>query len=1068
MLYLKVSNALYSLCTHLCNNISQQELPVFNPHYVITQTDGMNIWLRQQMAHQMGIVANVDFSKPNDLILKIYRLLGGSFMETLSRESLVWFLFQLMGQRDFAVRYPAQREYFNVGGPEKDLKRMGLAAKIADLFDQYQIYRPELIKEWNNLTEDSPNLSWQAFLWIKAKRLSSRALPDKTFVSNYILEQLNDTDKQVLLQKKLPVIYIFGLSILTRYHLNILSKIAAFIDVHFYLLNPAPEIYWIDDKNERDIAQWRKRGFAHANDHIAGNELLTSWGKVLQNTYRLLFKDEALLNNYETIELKEPAPNSLLGKIQNDIFHNATENRNSITFQDLNDKSITIQSNYTAAREVETLYQYLVYLIDKKQAKLSARDIVVMVSDIDAYTPYIHAVFDNALYKFRYKIADVSVSVGDNIFTALEQILLINEYNFTSESVMQLLDSSFIKKRFRITDTEQLRSLVRAAQIRFGMEGNKEDETNLVSWQYGLKRMMLGLCMSGAGAFEADGDLLFPLDVAEGSEMWEITRFVHFVEVLISHVKARNKDRTVAAWVQYVEQLVLDLVFLPDDEPNEEYTKVSNYLKRYNEISELMDEAVPYDIFAHNMVATLQSESRSSMFINDGITFCSLIPMRSIPFKVVAMLGMDYDKFPRRERNISFNLMNVKPELGDRNIKDNDKHLFLETILSAQEYLYISYLGKSVEDNSHKPPSILVEELLAYIQSGIEKDTSASLQLVTEQPLHSYSPRYNQADERLFSYTNKSQSADRNWIKEGKPPKHPEVGELRLSELLVFYKNSLKTYYNKTLGIYLNNEDTVLPETELFELNGLEQWQIKNSMEGVRNEEDLRVQKDYWVRNGWLPLKNVGTAQTLELYNEAAPALAMLRTESKGNEKKSTNISVSLGTTVLYGELPSVYGEKLIVVCWSSNIMRHLVQAYIMALAGIAAGAANELSVINGYKGSVVYKARLQGTDRQRATEALERLVALYKDGLQHKIIFADYLYKDWKKTQPANDQQLANMIKEKLLDGHHATANDPYMEQEIANGYIDTPGISDTYNTAASLVLAPLNHIFSDYFSAK
>src|SRR5690606_1374019 len=115
-------------------------------------------------------------------------------------------------------------------------------------------------------------------------------------------------------------------------------------------------------------------------------------------------------------------------------------------------------------------------------------------------------------------------------------------------------------------------------------------------------------------------------------------------------------------------------------------------------------------------------QSSSSVFISNGITFCSLIPMRSIPFKIIGLLGMNHDNFPRKENRLSFNLITEKHQLGDRNIKDNDKHLFLETILSAKEYLFISYIGKSVANNTTLPASILVEELIDYIQSGVVEE----------------------------------------------------------------------------------------------------------------------------------------------------------------------------------------------------------------------------------------------------------------------------------------------------------------------------------------------------------
>lgn len=1063
-LELKVSNSLESLVADLGDRLKESTGNVFTPHYLVTQTEGMNIWLKQQLALQLGIVANIDFRKPSDLIFKVYQLLGGVYKDTLSRESLIWFLYELMGQRDFMKRYPVQAAYFNVAGPEKDLKRMGLAEKMADIFDQYQIYRPELIKDWNRLDEHTRNLDWQAFLWIKAKRLSSVELPDKTFVSDYILDHLKDQDSAALLSKRLPAVYLFGLSIITRYHMDILYEIAKVTDIHFYLLNPAPEIYWIDDKNEKDIAIWRQRGIPHTDTQLVGNNLLTSWGKVLQNTFRLLFKHEELINNYDTIGTVEPQADSLLHKIQYDIFNNSTDERLPLTTADIDDGSIVIRSNYTVANEVESLYHYLVRLVDHYKADISPRDIVVMVSDIDIYAPYIKAVFDNAPYKFRFKIADISLTQGDNIYSALQQILKLNEQNFTSESVMQLLDSAYIRKRFRIADVDRLRVIIRSAGIRFGMDGRREDETDLVAWNYGLKRIMYGLCMSGGHEYTDGRDTLYPLDIAEGAETGEIIRFCHFAEVLMSSIKSRRRERSIGEWVRYIEDVVHDLVFLPEDEANEDYAVLIEKLSRYNELNELMEESVAYEIFSYNIMASLEADSRSSLFINDGITFCSLIPMRSIPFRVVAMLGMDSDNFPRKEKIVNFNLIHKKHELGDRNIKDNDKHLFLETILSAKDYLFISYVGKSVSDNTDKPASILVDELIDYIASGATENIGVRSRIVTQQPLHSFSKKYNSGDDKLYRYMDietgkkldifKSEAASGNVI---------DFEEIRFTDVITFYKNSLKSFYNKTLGIYYGSEEVLLTETELFELGGLESWSLKNSLLRITSEEELPGFRDELVRKGVLPLKNIGAVVSRKMYEEIRPVSDLVRQHTKGVEEQTEIFLVTLDGSKLAGSVNRIFNGKLVQLCWSSNTIKYMVEAYLHTLVGIACGFIQEVVLINGKNESGIYQGNLSGIDRVKAMNRLEQIIRCYKKGLQQRVPFAEYFYKDIRDLDNLDDARL-RMLLEKKINNNMFPFDDPYILKEYADGLFHREGIARQFIEVANLVIAPVTRIFDQF----
>lgn len=1053
---LSVSNSLESLVSDLGDKIGGNKGNVFVPEYIVTQTDGMNIWIKQRLAQQLGIIANVDFKKPNDLIFKLYILLEGPFYTTISRENLVWILYRLMGEPDFIKRYPVQAAYFDVEGLERDLKRVGLAERMADLFDQYQVFRPEMIKEWNVATLDDQQLSWQTFLWIKTKQLVEQKMPDKTVVSDYIFENLKDPDKVAKLKKSLPQIYLFGLSILTRYHLDVFTALAAVIEVHFYLLNPAPDIYWLDDKNEKDVVLWRQKGIPNTESQILGNPLLTSWGKVLQNSFRLLFKNEDLINNYEVIDAAEPLPRTLLGKLQNDVFNNAVEDRNNITTEDVSDKSIVIQSCYTIAREVDALYQYLVHLVDKQCAVLSAQDIVVMVSDIDAYAPYIKAVFDNASYKFKYKIADVSIAVGDNIVTALQQILLLNEDNFTAENVMQLLDASYIRERFQLNDIELLRELVRTANIKFGTEGRAADETYLVSWVYGLKRMMHGVCMSGGGAFERDGETFYVLDVLEGAASLELIRFVHFVEVLMDSIKARRKARTISAWKTYVEFVIQDMLWPSDEEFNEEYALVLNQLNMVNQLEEIMKEPLPFEIFKKNIIETLSSQKNESLFNNGGITFCSFIPMRSIPFKVVAMLGMDHAHFPRREQSFSFNLIQQKHMLGDRNIKDNDKHLFLETVLSAKEYLYISYLGRSLKDNAHLPASVLVDELLDYIQSGMEAGFDAREALVMQQPLHEFSYKYNQEDEGLYRYSDKG-TGSLSDVFDADKEVEIDFSEVAFKDIVNFCKHSVKSFYNKRLGVYYTETKMVLDETEIFELDNLQQWNLKQNLLFADATEGLR---DVWVRKGQLPLKHIADLTLEEIKEQVAPFKMLIEREVLDIPVQSIPFTIQLNDTILSGKLDNVYGTKAVFICTTSGVLKPLIEAYLNLLAGIATGNIFSSVFIYGKDQPEVLYPDISTLTEAEAMNRLEALLSLYKTGLREMLPFVDVLYRTIRPDKEYSDYQIQLLVQNAIED-FTAPNTDPYIGNAFSLGYFQQEGILKRYYEVFEVVVKPLFDIF-------
>ena len=1061
-LYLKVSNSLDSLAKELSESLEQENERVFDPHYIVTQTEGMNNWLKLQLAQRIGIAANYRFLKPNDLIYQFYTVLGGPFSQMLSVQNLNWLIFKLLGEKEFTDKFPAVALFYQNSGPERDIRRMSLAEKLGDLFDQYQVYRPQLIKEWNNDgTEGNTDEEWQQWLWKKAKILSGDSLPDKTLIGNYILTALKDPAQVAKLVSCLPYIHLFGLSITTSYHVQILHEISNFIDIHFFIINPAPSVYWFDDKNEKQLAVWRQKGFKIPEGSTPGNSLLTGWGRVIQESFLQFFQYDDFLNAYEDIGIITPEPDSLLHKIQHDIFNAAVKERNPLILSDITDGSITINACYTVAREVEVLYNYLVHLVDKKGEDLSTRDIVLMVTDIDTYAPFIKAVFGNAPYPFRYTIADESFAGNDNLFFALQAILMLTEENFKAEEVMQLLDFTCIRKRFALTDIIHIRSIVDAATIRFGLDGNTDEQTNLVSWRYGIKRIMFGICMSGEPEYGEGANSFYPLDLVEGNASLELIRFCHFAEVLMSSIENRKVSRSVAEWIVYVEQLLRNLVFEPAEDTDEDYNVLLRELSGYNAINEYMNDKVSFDVFIHSFLQTLAGTKRTGLFVNGGITFCSLIPMRSIPFKVVALLGLNYDKFPRKDPKIGFNLMEKKRLLGDRNVRENDKHLFLETILSARKYLYFSYIGKKANDNTMLPPSALIDELIDYIEEGGEETMDVRKSLVTLQPLHSFSRLYNQGSDRFYSYLNNPTHKQLPLINENKVNDPFLFDQIQLNELIQFFKNPFKFYYNKVLGIYYNEEQVLLSETEIFNLDHLMLWSLNNRMLPLE-EGAVSLFQNELLKKGELPLGGMASVVIQEVDEKVNPLRSLYIASTGGVPEETISIELILGDSQLIGILQGVFDGKLVRVSWSKNETKYLVEAYIHYLAGCAAETITGLDFISFVGKEKTFHA--EPLSNKEALARLSSLIKIYKMGFDSIAPF----YPDFKlvpgKVEELDFTNFTKLVNETV----NSSFIDPFIKREYDNGYFDNEAILDTYQDICRQVILPLGELFPGYYAKK
>ncbi len=984
-----VSNHLSNLAKQLASDLRQTSLGVFNQQHIVTQTEGMNNWLKISLAEQLGITANCSFEKPNDVVSMIYYWLGGFDKPMLSADFVKWNLFHLFHEKEFIQRFPAIAGYYN----KQDVKRIALATKVADLFDQYQVYRPDTVAAWGKTELTDTTIDWQQYLWVRLHLQMKDKMFDKTDAIRTVIDKLRSEDNIEILKLKLPHLHFFGIAVITPFYLELFYELSQHINISFYLLNPAPTSYWLEDKSEKEIAriiQKAKKKLLPSQFSTIGNELLQSWGNIIKDSFSLLFEEETFINSYNDSLAENPSePRTLLQKVQHDIYFNAgADERNKIDASDITDGSITINSCYTLVREVEVLYNYLVQQANQKSESISPRDMVVMVSDIDNYAPYIRAVFDNAPYDFPYTIADESIALGNSMFTSIEMILNLQADSFKAEEILELLESAYIRKRFAITNTELIRKAVDAASIRFGDRGSIDNDTRLVSWQYGLKRILYGICIGGEPIVTLDGDTFIPLDNFEGADSLELIRFWNLFQIIEETVKQRNQSRGIGEWGRYLQELVENLVFESGEKEDEDYHRLISYLEKLTLLENVSDEMITFEVFRHSFLEILNTETKAMSFAGAGITFCSLIPMRSIPFKIVAMLGMDFDKFPRKENKISFSLLEREKRKGDRNVKDNDKHLFLETLLSAKQSFYLSYIGCSTKDATKIPPSSMVDELIDYLVRGATTDPETlKAKLVTLHPLHGFSQKYFNGS-GLKSYL----SDDKYRTAEGIPVSGKEslvfhFEEISVKDLQQFFTAPIKWYFNKGLGIYYRENEILLPDTEVFELDFLSQWQIKNELLELT---DTEIETNYERQrlNGKLPLKNMGRIAFETMVDEIKKKGESIREITFDESPTTIDIRLPLGDSMITGKLVNIYNHRMVSYSDSKMYHKYVIEGYLYYLLATASG--YELDFyFKELKSDTLFNI-VAGTIRKQ--EAHDRLMAMlvnYKLGFNKPYLFS-------------------------------------------------------------------------------
>lgn len=991
--------------------------------HVIVQTEGLQKWLIRETASRNKIFANYEFSSPDTFIGKVNQLAINYGNNYFSTESMKWKVFSYLNDPSFIALFPFVSCYYD----KDDIKRIQLAGKIADLFDQYQVYRPKVIEAWNENTvvalfadkDFAKQEAWQRWLWQKLKS-ASMGRYDQLQLKRALLQKLASDEFQAQLKKHYPHIHLFGIAVLSDYHHEIYQKLASIVDVSVYLTSPSKGNNWYQDVSSNQ-----------------GNELLGSCKGLMVNLHQSLPMEHA-----ESHFLDAP-DHSLLSTIQRDIFNNQHK---GIQCFDTSKKeaSLHIASSYTPVREVEALYNYLLNEFEKN-TQMKGSEVSVQMTDVNLYAPLIKAVFDNAPKKIPYMICDQSYSEGDSLIKALELFVNLHCANFKAEDVLQLFDFKAVRKRFDITDVELVREIITDANIRFGIDGDIEDDTYLLSWRHGIKKLVLGYAIKGGGEYLMGDTELFPCDSLEGTDALCIFKVKAFADTVFNLYEQGQGEKSIAEWKDYLLNQVFPNLFELDEIYDEERDYIYKKLENLSSITIDMDELVSFRVFQEGLMNLLNSETISSVYTSGLVTFSSMMTVRSMPFKHIAVLGLNSDVFPRQQKALGFDLMAIQPMVNDRNMKDNDKHLFLEILLSAKEKLYLSYIGSSIKDNSEIPPSLLIEELEDYIITGTGNKKWFEDQIKYKHPLHASSTLYFEGG-KFFTYLGQVPEGDTREVvasEEAKECVSLVFDDINLNDLISFYKDPFKWYYNKTLRIYYSDEAVLLPEEEPFELDHLQLWSLKNELVQLPVEKEeayLKRRKN----NGLIQLANMGEAE-IDTVKEVIEGLKKSYSKYINSDPGQESVSIRLGDNVLKGKITNVFKDEQVHynVSGEHSQPKYLVEFYLKHLVYRVSNP-NARSVF--ISGSYNFSLSEDFVSAEEARDILHKLLAFFKQGhneilpfipqaglsLMNKLYNTDKGMKIEEALQTSvNDFWRTIAYGEKLYPSE-------YVEKEVENGYFE------------------------------
>ena len=787
------------------------------PQTIVIPHAGMRRWLLQIIANVSPgrIAANIETRLPWQWLQRTAKnvlgddaLVSGEYNTDLLR----WHIYNALP----LIKSPVVDRYLDA--EDRARRRFQLSARLADVFTQYLVYRPDTIVAWERGAEPT---EWQAELWRHVR--SEIAAPHRAQRKEALVAALAQNGDG----ESLPL-HVFGVSHLPPDVIDCLRATASHRDIHVYFPDPCRE-HW-------DYLRGKRAMLASADAESLyfeiGHPLLASLGRIGQDFSLALSDDDDHRDPLDERDTPDAADH-LLDAVQTSIRHlqpnfvgAALRNRSPAAA--ILDASLRVHACHTRLRELEILKDRLLgFLAD--DASLQPRDIVVMAPDIAAYAPFLPSVFgpparySDEAGQIPWHVADVALAGTHALFTGFAKLLDLGESRFRVSDIVDLLDVTAVSRRFGLNEDTRARlePWLRQARVAWGLDARMKGEVggapiDANTWSFGFDRLYAGM-IAGDDAGDNLVDGVLPVCGVSGNDIDAIGRLDRFIETLRDLRADIAFERPLAAWSVWLLDLV-DALFAIDIRDDAEDNAMSQLRRCIAALADqdeaLGDEPLPWSVVRDVVHGALETISERQPFLLGGVTFCGLVPQRSIPFRVVCLLGMNEGEYPRIAGDGGLNRMQTQPRRGDRDTRNEDRYLFLEALMAARQHLHLSYLGEDVADGSRRNPASPLSELLEFLddQFGVPLQAPADARpWLIRHPLQPFDSRYFARDERLFSFdaayavaTDGAQGPQPFIDPNDDAATMPEANDVSLKSLKAFWRDPSRARLRDAFGIGLD------------------------------------------------------------------------------------------------------------------------------------------------------------------------------------------------------------------------------------------------------------------------
>jgi exodeoxyribonuclease V gamma subunit len=1053
------------LASALCGLLSGAADDPFAPEIVCVPSRGVERWLTQQLSLVLGarpgafdgVCANVEFPGPGRLVAEAVAAVSGieSRTDPWRPGRSVWPLLELIeadpgvlsGSLDAAVGAVTAVGAPSEAAGEGRSRQYAAARHVAELFDAYAMYRPAMISDWATGADSdgagevlAADVRWQPELWRRLRSVLEQPSPAERL--GPACDQLRADARAVGLPQRLS---LFGLTRLPPSQLAVLAALAEQRDVHLWLLHPSPPL-WQRLAASGPVRPTRRRSDSTAA--LARHRLLSSLGRdgrELQLTLGSAVAAQARIidTHHRLPAANEVAADSVLMSLQRAIRADAPTPHGQRAEIAAGDRSVQIHACHGRARQVDVVRDVILGLL-AGDPTLEPRDVVVMCPDIEAFAPLISATFgvgvdvlgaqalgtgdaqpappSSPAALLRVRLADRSLRQTNPMMSVAATLLELVDGRMTASEVLDFAAAAPVRRRFAFDDDDlgRLTEWVAEAQVRWGLDAAHRAAFKLEAfgqntWEAGLDRMLLGVAMADgpaggdAGAHPAGGGWLgraLPLDDVDSTDIELVGRLAELVERLRNAVDALRGPQSLAAWITTLGVALESLTLTAAAELWQAAQLRSELAAVVDAAGDRADEVTLSLADLRSLLADrLRGRPTRANFRTGSLTMCTLVPMRSVPHRVVCLLGLDDGAFPRQPAVDGDDILRRDPMTGERDERSEDRQLLLDAILAAGEHLVITYTGADERTNSTRPPAVPVGELLDTLEASFRARGGGPVRqrLLTHHPLQPFDPA-NFTEGALgipepFSFDPAALGGARAMVAPRRPappfleqplPAAPP-GDLELETLRSFYEHPARGFLRQRLGVTLPRREEEASDRLPIQLDSLERWQIGQRMLDARLSglDQAHCRQAEW-RRGALPPGRLGGRVLDEVADEVEQVIAEVEGLRAGQPRALDLAAPLAGGRRLTGTVGNVYVTPLAttLVHTSFGQVNHK-RRFRAWLALLLLSAAHPAQQFAGVAAGRMSQVAVGPIDAAEAVDWLGDLVAVYDLGLREPLPIA-------------------------------------------------------------------------------